>query len=241
MRVPGRSPAIDEMNTIALPSLIRGGRGAAQQEVRAHVDGEDEIPLLGRSLLQPAALADTDVADEAVDTAQRDERFVLDPLARRLVGYVADDDRWRCPFGLHQSRGLSAARASRSTHATSRPLSRRARRRPTVAHRGVGIVGPRVPAPITTMRRPARRWVTVRMLPEVGSPPPAAPRSNVGRSNRGGSVATAEEVRDALFERIAYHTISADTDEVLTLAKAYSMLVERDDDEDDDEDDDDDD
>ena len=54
-------------------------------------------------------------------------------------------------------------------------------------------------------------------------------------------MATAEEVRDALFERIAYHAISADTDEVLTLAKAYSLLVESDDEEDDDEDEDDDD
>ena len=53
-------------------------------------------------------------------------------------------------------------------------------------------------------------------------------------------MATAEEVRDALFERIAYHAISADTDEVLTLAKAYSLLVEdADEDEDEDEDDDD--
>jgi hypothetical protein len=53
-------------------------------------------------------------------------------------------------------------------------------------------------------------------------------------------MATADEVRDALFERIAYHAISADTDEVLTLAKAYSLLVEDgdDDDEDDDFDDD---
>ena len=51
-------------------------------------------------------------------------------------------------------------------------------------------------------------------------------------------MATAEEVRDALFERIAYHAISADTDEVLTLAKAYSLLVDEGDDEDDDEDDD---
>jgi hypothetical protein len=52
-------------------------------------------------------------------------------------------------------------------------------------------------------------------------------------------MATAEEVRDALFERIAYHAISADTDEVLTLAKAYSLLVddgaEDEEDEDDDE------
>jgi len=54
------------------------------------------------------------------------------------------------------------------------------------------------------------------------------------------TMATAEEVRDALFERIAYHAISADTDEVLTLAKAYSLLVdEGDDDEDDDDFDDD--
>jgi hypothetical protein len=54
-------------------------------------------------------------------------------------------------------------------------------------------------------------------------------------------MATAEEVRDALYERIAYHAISADVDEVLTLAKAYSMLVDAgdDDDEDDDEFDDD--
>ena len=52
-------------------------------------------------------------------------------------------------------------------------------------------------------------------------------------------MATAEEVRDALLERIAYHTISADTDEVLTLARAYNLLVEEDDDEDDDDEDDD--
>ncbi len=52
-------------------------------------------------------------------------------------------------------------------------------------------------------------------------------------------MATAEEVRDALFERIAYHAISADTDEVLTLAKAYSLLVEGADDDEDDEDEDD--
>ena len=53
-------------------------------------------------------------------------------------------------------------------------------------------------------------------------------------------MATAEEVRDALFERIAYHAISADTDEVLTLAKAYSLLVEGAEDDEDDEDEDDD-
>jgi hypothetical protein len=51
-------------------------------------------------------------------------------------------------------------------------------------------------------------------------------------------MATAEEVRDALLERIAYHTISADADEVLTLAKAYNLLVEEDDEEDDEDDDD---
>jgi len=54
------------------------------------------------------------------------------------------------------------------------------------------------------------------------------------------TMATAEEVRDALFERIAYHAISADTDEVLTLAKAYSLLVESDEDDDEDDEDDDD-
>ena len=78
------------------------------------------------------------------------------------------------------------------------------------------------------------------MLPEVGSPTPGAPRSNVGlTAMEEDSVATAEEVRDALFERIAYHAISADTDEVLTLARAYNLLVEEDDDEDDDDEDDD--
>ena len=53
-------------------------------------------------------------------------------------------------------------------------------------------------------------------------------------------MATAEEVRDALFERIAYHAISADVDEVVALAKAYNLLVEGDEEDDDDEDDDDD-
>ena len=51
-------------------------------------------------------------------------------------------------------------------------------------------------------------------------------------------MATAEEVRDALFERIAYHAISADTGDVLTLAKAYSLLVEDGEDDEEDEDDD---
>ena len=49
-------------------------------------------------------------------------------------------------------------------------------------------------------------------------------------------MATAEEVRDALFERIAYHAISADVDEVVKLAKAYRLLVDEGDDEDDDDD-----
>lgn len=52
-------------------------------------------------------------------------------------------------------------------------------------------------------------------------------------------MATAEEVRAALFERIAYHTVSADAQEVLALAKAYSYLVDGDDDDDEEEDDDD--
>ncbi len=45
----------------------------------------------------------------------------------------------------------------------------------------------------------------------------------------------ADEVRDALFERIAYHAVSADVDEVLTLAKAWDLLTAGED-EDDDED-----
>ena len=53
-------------------------------------------------------------------------------------------------------------------------------------------------------------------------------------------MATAEEVRDALFERIAYHAVSADVDEVLTLAKAYDLLLDGGDDDDDEDDDDDD-
>jgi hypothetical protein len=52
-------------------------------------------------------------------------------------------------------------------------------------------------------------------------------------------MATAEEVQNALFERIAYHAISADTDEVLTLAKAYSLLVDDGDEDDEDDEDDD--
>jgi hypothetical protein len=51
-------------------------------------------------------------------------------------------------------------------------------------------------------------------------------------------MATAEEVRDALFERIAYHAVSADAAEVLVLAKAYDLLLDGDDDDEDDEDDD---
>jgi hypothetical protein len=54
-------------------------------------------------------------------------------------------------------------------------------------------------------------------------------------------MATADEVRAALLERIAYHTVSADAQEVLALAKAYSYLIDEDDDDDDEDDDDDDD
>ena len=52
-------------------------------------------------------------------------------------------------------------------------------------------------------------------------------------------MATADEVRAALLERIAYHTVSADAHEVLELAKAYSYLIDEADDDDDDDDDDD--
>ncbi len=51
-------------------------------------------------------------------------------------------------------------------------------------------------------------------------------------------MATADEVRDALFERIAYHAVSADVDELLKLAKAWDLLVSADDGDEDDEDDD---
>jgi hypothetical protein len=50
----------------------------------------------------------------------------------------------------------------------------------------------------------------------------------------------AEDVRDALLERIASQTVAADAHEILALAKAYSYLVDEDDDDGDDEDDDDD-
>jgi hypothetical protein len=49
-------------------------------------------------------------------------------------------------------------------------------------------------------------------------------------------MATADEVRDALLERIAYHTVSADAHDVMELAKAYSYLVDELDDDDDDDD-----
>jgi hypothetical protein len=65
------------------------------------------------------------------------------------------------------------------------------------------------------------------------------PGSIVGGTDEEAAVATADEVRDALFERIAYHAISADVDEVLTLARAYSLLVDDEDEDDDDDDDDD--
>ncbi len=51
-------------------------------------------------------------------------------------------------------------------------------------------------------------------------------------------MANAEEVRDALFERIAYHAVSADVDEVLTLAKAWDLLTTGDDEDDEDDDED---
>jgi hypothetical protein len=49
-------------------------------------------------------------------------------------------------------------------------------------------------------------------------------------------MASADEVRDALFERIAYHAVSADVDEVLTLAKAWDLLTTGEDEDEDDDD-----
>jgi hypothetical protein len=48
---------------------------------------------------------------------------------------------------------------------------------------------------------------------------------------------TADEVRDALLERIASQTVSADAQDILALAKAYSYLVDGDDDDDEDDED----
>jgi hypothetical protein len=50
-------------------------------------------------------------------------------------------------------------------------------------------------------------------------------------------MATEEEVRDALLERIAYHAVSADVNEVLVLAKAFNFLIDEGDDDDDEDDD----
>jgi hypothetical protein len=46
-------------------------------------------------------------------------------------------------------------------------------------------------------------------------------------------MATAEEVLDALFDRIAHHAVDASVDDVLKLAKAYDLLIEGGDDDDD--------
>ena len=178
-----RSPAIDEMNTIVLPAVMRE-RGPAQQEVRAHVDGGHEVPLLHRCLRQPGTLADPDVADQPVDPTQRTNdsstiRSHADSSTTSPTTTGAD-----APSASTSRAVSSAARASRSTHAMIAPSlaasTAIARPLPTGAS-GSSDAGS---APTTTMRRPARRWVTVRMLPEVGSPPPAAPRSNVGELSR---------------------------------------------------------
>jgi hypothetical protein len=50
-------------------------------------------------------------------------------------------------------------------------------------------------------------------------------------------MATADEVLDALFDRIAFHATDAGVDDVLKLAKAYDLLVGDGDDDDDDDDD----
>ena len=49
-------------------------------------------------------------------------------------------------------------------------------------------------------------------------------------------MATAEEVLDALFDRIAFHAVDAGVDDVLKLAKAYDLLIEGGNDDDDDDD-----
>ena len=152
-------------------------------------------------------------------------------------------------FGLDEPSRLLGGGSIPIRARHGRAFSRREHRdRPTVADRGIGIVGGARPgtdhddAAIGQALGHADHVASPgTVAAEVGSPPPPAPGSNVGNTAKEEEpMATADEVRDALFERIAYHAISADTDEVLTLARAYSLLVEEDDDEDDDDEDDDD-
>ncbi|HTL86278.1 MAG TPA: hypothetical protein VL856_13910 [Acidimicrobiia bacterium] len=52
-------------------------------------------------------------------------------------------------------------------------------------------------------------------------------------------MASADEARDLLFERIAFYADNASVDDVLKLAKAWDLLVSSEPDEDDEDDDDD--
>jgi hypothetical protein len=214
----------------------------------AHVDRVHQVPLGNRRFGQSPTLADPDVADQSVDPTERVDGFVNDAYARSLVDDVAHDDRRGGTLTFYEPSRLlgGGSVAIRARHGRAFPR-REHRDRSTVAERGIRIVRGARPGPdhddaaigqalghADHVASPGTVGV------EAGSPTPPAPGSNVANTAKEEEpMATADEVRDALFERIAYHAISADTDEVLTLARAYNLLVEEDDEDDDDEDDDD--
>ena len=201
---PGFSPAIDETSTIAPPSVMRGSAARHARKCDAHVDREHRVPLGHRRSLEPATLADADVAHQPVDPAERVDRLVDHARARCFVGDVADHDRRPCPPASSTSRAVSCAASGVAIDAGDRrAFARREHRdRAAVADRRVGIVRtPRAGADTTTRRsrqRPGaashpdrdgqrRRAATEHLAPlDVGEirPPPAAlgPSTNTTRT-----------------------------------------------------------
>ncbi len=155
-----RSQTCDRRDEHDRPAFGHSRQGrATHQEVGAHVDGENGVPFGHRRSLEAATFADPDVADEAVDSAERADRLFDHTCARAFVGHVSHDHRGCAARLLDQLRRLPG-RVGIPIDAGDRGAlpCREHGHRAAVADRRVRVTDDRrVPAPITTTRRPARR------------------------------------------------------------------------------------
>ena len=141
MRVPGRSPAIDETNTIAPPSLIRGNAARHNRKCARTLTANTashcstDVPSRPR----PSPIPTLHTSPSILPSAATDSSITRAHVS--FVGHVADDDRRGSVRRLDQARRLLRRTRIPIDARDRRTFLRREHRdRATVPHRCVGIV-----------------------------------------------------------------------------------------------------
>src|SRR5947209_5038901 len=108
--------------------------------MRAEVDGECVVPLLGRGALEAPAGGDADVEHDAVETAEGGDGLVDETFADLGVADVADDDMGLAALEFHEPRRLlgGAAIHVRAGDGRTFPCGELGDR-PAVAHGRIGL------------------------------------------------------------------------------------------------------